>query len=253
LDILRRTRPSRPRTHRLATAQRHAGQQLAGQAADLREDGAMDTALLVKAFAGLFAIMNPFVALPMFLSLTNDYSLQRQRRTVVRVTIGCIAMCGVLIASGAAVLDFFGVSVNDFRVAGGIVLLIIALGMLNGGSAVHSGTADEQAQQSDQAAQGDVAFYPLTFPILVGPGTITTIIVFTGHAHNASGYVTVSIAALLVIALLFIVLWFAPSIGHHMGKTLRTIMTRLMGMILAGIAVGMIMEGVSALLPGLAK
>ncbi|WP_347348205.1 MarC family protein [Nigerium sp.] len=213
----------------------------------------MNPTLFVQAFGGLFAIMNPFVALPMFLALTTGYDLRRQRTTAVRVALFSVLMTAVIIASGSAVLTFFGVSVNDFRVAGGIVLLMIALGMLNGGSAAHSGSADERKHQEAQAGQGDVAFYPLTFPMLVGPGTITTIIVFTGHVDSVAGYVAVSAAALATIAVLFVVLWFAPAIGHHLGQTLRTIMTRLMGMILAGIAVSMVVAGLAALLPGLAR
>lgn len=128
---------------------------------------------------------------------------------------------------------------------------MIALGMLNGGSAAHSGNASEQQHQAQHAAASDVSFYPLTFPMLVGPGTITTIIVFTGHADGIGGYLAVALAAIIVLALLFVVLWFAPAIGHHMSQTLRTIMTRLMGMILAGIAVGMVVAGLGKLLPGL--
>lgn len=211
----------------------------------------MDAALFLQAFAGLFAIMNPFVALPMFLTLTQDFSQAQQRQTAVRVTLFSLAMTAVIIVTGSAVLGFFGVSVDDFRVAGGIVLLTIALGMLNGGSAAHTGSRDERRHQDTLPAHGDVSFYPLTFPMLVGPGTITTIIVFTGHSGDAAGYVTIAAAAVATLAILFGVLWAAPVIGQHLGQTLRVIMTRLMGMILAGIAVGMIVAGLGALLPGL--
>ena len=127
----------------------------------------MDSGLFVQAFGGLFAIMNPFVALPMFLSLTSTYDASRQRATAVRVALFCLVMIAVIIATGSAVLTFFGVSVDAFRVAGGIVLLMIALGMLNGGSQAHEGSADEKQHQAAQADQGDVSFYPLTFPMIV--------------------------------------------------------------------------------------
>ncbi|GAB97392.1 multiple antibiotic resistance protein [Kineosphaera limosa] len=211
----------------------------------------MDVSLFVQAFGGFFAIMNPFVALPMFLALTAGFELKRQRHTAVRVVLYSLMLAAVIVVSGSAVLGFFGITVDDFRVAGGIVLLMIALGMLNGASSAHSGSADEKQHQSDQAAQGDVSFYPLTFPMMLGPGTITTIIVFTSHADGAAGYIAVSAALGVVLALLFAVLWFAPNIGHHMSQTMRVIMTRLMGMILAAIAVQMVVAGLKALLPGL--
>lgn len=210
----------------------------------------MDTALLIKALGGFFAIMNPFVALPMFLALTDGYDLSRQRRTALRVVAYSLLLSVVIMLGGRAILGFFGVSVDDFRIAGGIVLLMIALGMLNGSvSTAHGGTASEQAHHADQAAQSDVSFYPMAFPMMVGPGTITTIIVFTGSAGGVAGYVAVVTALVAVLLLLLLVLWFAPAIGHHLSVTLRVIMTRLMGMILAAIAVGMVVAGLAAVFP----
>lgn len=212
----------------------------------------MDVALFVKALGGFFAIMNPFVALPMFLTLTSDYDQKRQRRTAIRVALYSLVMAAVILVGGPAILGFFGVEVNHFRVAGGIVLMTIALGMLHGSSAAHSGSKEEQAQhQQTQTADTDVSFYPLTFPMILGPGTITAIIVFANQAQGFPGYAAVVAPLLIVLALLFIVLWFAPVIGHRMSQTLRVIMTRLMGMILAAIAVEMVIAGLQALIPAL--
>lgn len=94
-----------------------------------------------------------------------------------------------------------------------------------------------------------MSFYPLTFPILLGPGTITSLIVFTGAADGSAGYLSVAAALGAVLAILFVVLWFAPAIGSRMSHTLRVIMTRLMGMIVASIAVAMVIDGLLALLP----
>lgn len=96
-----------------------------------------------------------------------------------------------------------------------------------------------------------MSFYPLTFPMMLGPGTITSLIVLTGQAGGASGYLAVAGALLAVLAMLFVVLWFAPTIGSRMSHTLRVIMTRLMGMILAAIAVAMVIDGLLALIPAL--
>ncbi len=171
----------------------------------------MDLALLVKALGAFFAIMNPFVALPMFLALTSFYDASRQRRTAVRVVLYCLVMAAVIMVGGSAILGFFGISADDFRVAGGIVLMMIALGMLNGTTASHTGSDAEQQHQAQQAAQSDVSFYPLTFPMMLGPGTITTIVVFTGQARGVGGFGSVALAIVTVLALLFGVLWFAPA------------------------------------------
>ena len=149
----------------------------------------------------------------------------------------------------AEILAFFGVSIDDFRIAGGLVLAGIALSMLNGGgNPAHEGSPTEKAQQSDVDG---VAFYPLTFPMVVGPGTITTLVVFAQEARTPANYVAYVAIIAAMLALLLVVLWFSAAIGTHLSKTLRVIMQRLMGMILLAIAVGMLMDGIRALLPGL--
>ncbi len=208
----------------------------------------MDLKVFATAFAALFAIMNPFVSLPMFLSLTASMDPRQQRRSGVRVAMYSVVLALVVLVGGSAVLSFFGVSVNDFRIAGGIVLLMIGLGMLNGtGSTAHTGTADEQQHHADIS---DPSFYPIAFPMIVGPGTIATLIVLTSDG-GVSTYLAVGAAALAVLVILGGVLYFAGDIGHFLSQTLRTIMTRLMGMILAAIAVQMIVAGTSKVFPGL--
>ncbi|MDB6180117.1 MarC family protein [Paracoccus fistulariae] len=206
--------------------------------------------MFIKALGGFFAIMNPFLALPLFLSLTEGETQSEQRAQAAKIAVFTTIFCAVILLTGQSVLSLFGISVDDFRVAGGIVLMIIALGMLNGsGNSSHSGTA---AEQSSQKKVQDVSFYPMTFPIIAGPGTITTLIIFAGQAKDMSGWIALVAALALVLIALAVVLWFAGDIGHHMSMTLRTIVTRLMGMILAAIAVSMIAEGLTKLLPGLA-
>ena len=164
-------------------------------------------------------------------------------------------MCAVVLLLGATILRFFGIGVDDFRIAGGIVLLIISLSMLNGsGSSAHEGSAREKEQHDAVAGSGnDVAFYPMTFPILVGPGTVATIIVIQSQAQGLGGHAAVATALAVILLTLGIVLYFSASIGARLSMTMRTIMTRLMGMILASIAVQMIVVGIQHLFPGLAR
>ncbi|MCA8880515.1 MAG: MarC family protein [Rhodobacteraceae bacterium] len=210
----------------------------------------MDTAFLIKFFGALFAIMNPFVNLPIFLSLTAGRSPGEMRATALSVAFFSAIMCVVVAVAGTQILTFFGVSVDDFRLAGGLVLLLIALGMLNGhDSTAHTGTAKEQEHHAEL---DNVAFYPITFPMIVGPGTIATLVVFRGQLTTQGQHLAYWAALAAILAILGVVLFSASSIGRHMSQTLRVIMTRLMGMILAAIAAEMIVGGLKALLPGLA-
>ena len=209
----------------------------------------MDTVFLIKFAGAIFAIMNPFVNLPVFLSLTAGLTQPEQRRTGWMTVVYSAVLCLVVALAGTQILGLFGISVSDFRVAGGIVMLMIGLGMLNGSaSSAHHGTEAEQASQAERTA---IAFYPMSFPMLVGPGTITTIILFTGQAKGVADVTALGLVLAGNLAALGIVLHFAASIGHLMSQTLKVVMIRLMGMILAAIAVDMIAGGIRVLLPGL--
>jgi len=205
---------------------------------------------MIKAFGAFFAIMNPFVNLPIFLSLTNGFSVEDQRRLSLKITLFSAIMCGVLLIAGQKIIEFFGITVDEFRIAGGLVLMHIAWSMLNGSSiASHHGSGKEQDQMAD--LQG-LAFYPITFPMIVGPGTIATIIIYTGHAKGIEELMSIGAIIGVILVMLFAVMYFASFFATVLTNTMRVIMTRLMGMILLAIAVEMIVAGLSAVLPGLA-
>lgn len=210
----------------------------------------MDHLSAIKLFGALFAIMNPFVNLPVFLGLTDGASKALQQRVALKVGLFSAIMGGIIALAGGQILSLFGITVDDFRVAGGLVLLLISLNMLHGEqSSTHHGTKAENANLGDAAS---IAFYPLTFPIIVGPGTITTLIVFAGQVHGVGDAVIYGLVFALCLALLTTVLYFAGVLGGFLGDTARVIMSRLMGMILAAIAVDMMASGLRVLLPGLA-
>ncbi|MCB1377289.1 MAG: MarC family protein [Alphaproteobacteria bacterium] len=211
----------------------------------------MDQTDLIKAFGAFFAIMNPFVNLPIFLALTAGFTVGQQRVLAGKIALFSAIMCAVILVAGQQIIGFFGITIDQFRIAGGIVLAHIAWSMLNGREAAsHHGTAQEQGQMQDLTG---LAFYPVTFPMIVGPGTIATIIIYAGHASTLAetGAVAVVIGAMLLI--LFAVLFFASAFGKVLTQTMRVITTRLMGMILLAIAVGMVVAGVTAVLPGLTQ
>ena len=138
---------------------------------------------------------------------------------------------------------------DQFRIAGGVVLAHIAWSMLNGGAITsHHGTSAEKEQQEDLSG---LAFYPITFPMIVGPGTIATLIIYSGKADGLKELISIGLVVGIVLAMLFAVLFFASYFGKVLSDTMRVIMTRLMGMILLAISVEMIVDGAKAVLPGL--
>lgn len=209
----------------------------------------MDRVELVKAFGAFFAIMNPFVNLPFFLALTTGFTVAQQRWLALRVILYCVVMCGTILLAGRQIIGFFGITVDQFRVAGGLVLAHIAWSMLNGAPAAsHHGSADEGDRKDELS---DLAFYPMAFPMLVGPGTIATLIIYGGNAHDAAAFIGLTAVVALILAMVFLVMYFAADLGKTMSATARATTMRLMGMILLAIAVDMIIVGLAALLPGL--
>jgi len=149
----------------------------------------MDFADLVKAFGAFFAIMNPFVNLPIFLALTAGLTVGQQRTLAIKITIFSALMCAAILFSGQSVLNFFGITVDEFRIAGGLVLAHIAWSMLNGsGISSHHGNDQEQEHIQDLTS---LAFYPITFPMIVGPGTIATLIIYAGRSSGAESLVEI--------------------------------------------------------------
>lgn len=210
----------------------------------------MDTSQLITAFGAFFAIMNPFVNLPVFLSLTDGFSAREQRMLALRIIMFCAIMCAIILVGGDQIIAFFGVTVDQFRIAGGVVLASIAWSMLQGETiASHHGSDEEQNHLS---ALNKLAFYPITFPMLVGPGTIATLIIYSTKASSVIDLAGIGAIVGIVLLMLFAVFFFASTLSKLLTETMRVIMTRLMGMILLAIAVEMIVTGLKVVLPGLA-
>ncbi|NOC82008.1 NAAT family transporter [Ruegeria atlantica] len=210
----------------------------------------MESTLAVGFFGALFAIMNPVSNLPVFLSVTQDLPAADQRKIAVKTVIYCLILGGAFALVGSQALGLFGISVNHLRVAGGLVVMMIGLNMLNGNeSTSHHGTKGEKEAYPETDT---VAFYPLAFPILVGPGTITTLILYAHQVKTTVEAFVFMGVFLVVVGLLLITFWNAAWLAERLSSNARVIMSRFMGMILAAIAVSMIADGLKALLPGLA-
>jgi multiple antibiotic resistance protein len=197
----------------------------------------------------LFVIVDPLVAIPLFLSLTGSYS-EAERRHTSRVTAFTVA--AVLVGAvflGEPLLDVFGISIASFRVGGGILLLLMAIAMLQAlPSRVQQ--APEEAKEAEE--KENVAVVPLAIPLLAGPGAMSTVIIYAHQATTWFDTLFLILASLFVASTVWIALALANSIGAALGKTGINIVTRLMGLILAAIAVEFIAQGLAQLLPGLA-
>ena len=208
----------------------------------------LDYTEYTKIFISLFAILDPVGIIPIMIAFTVGMSEEKRARTA---RVASFSVCGILLAAlllGEPLLRFFGISIHSFRTAGGILLLIMAINMLFN----HHG---KPAPMTDEASDGEsttsIAVVPLSTPLLAGPGAISTVIL---DAHKGSGIAHLSMLG-LVIALLSVTVWLtflaAPWASRRLGRTGIHVFTRLMGLILAAIAVEFIAGGVRGLFPAL--
>lgn len=210
----------------------------------------MDYVYFAKVLAALFAIMSPIANLPIFLSLTADRDAGGQRKVAMTVIIGLVVGLAITVFAGSEILKLFGIGIDSFRLAGGLLILFIALSMLHGKEpSSHAGSEKEKKSYSDHDNPG---IYPLTIPILVGPGSIATIIIFREQTNTLAMDVALGAAICTMVVLLAGTFLAAPYLSRILGQTAITIMSRLMGMILAAIAMEMMVESLRHLLPGLA-
>jgi multiple antibiotic resistance protein len=210
---------------------------------------AIDLSFSMKVFSSLFAIMNPIANIPVFMSLTEGLSDGRKRAvaatTFIGVTIGCI----ISVTLGETILNVFGVTIDDFRLAGGLLVLLIALDMVHGSSSAQH--TPRQGELGESGSDQDVAIFPLTTPLLVGPGTIATLVVFGHTAVEKGQIVSLAMGLVTFLVLLAAALFSAPYLGRFLSARITAITGRLMGMILAAIAVEMMIASLTAIFKGL--
>jgi multiple antibiotic resistance protein len=204
----------------------------------------------VKIFIGLLAIINPFGTIPIFISMTSDQSNDERKKTVNVVATSVVIILLVSLFFGDLFLELFGITIASFRVGGGILILLMAIAMLHAKTSLIRQTEEEADESIEKES---VAIVPLAMPLLAGPGAISDVIL---AAHKSSGIAHYGIIA-LGIALLGAVVWgvlrLSPWIAARLGATGINIFTRIMGLILAAIAVEFIANGLQGLFPVLAS
>ncbi|MFZ5774153.1 MAG: YchE family NAAT transporter [Thermodesulfobacteriota bacterium] len=196
----------------------------------------------------LFAIVNPIGAIPIYISLTDGYPPE-DRAKIVRITpTAVVAILLVALFSGEFILRFFGISIGSFRVGGGILLLLMATSMLQ---ARTSRAAHTRVEAEETADRETIAVVPLAIPLLAGPGAISTVIVYAYRAKEPLTFLLTSAGIGLIGLTIFLSLLAAPHIAARLGRTGINIVTRIMGLILAAIAVEFITLGIKGLFPEL--
>ena len=207
-----------------------------------------DAAAFWMFFASLFAIMNPLVAVPLFVSMTDGYAEKRRRR-VALVATGAVFLALVAAALfGREILGFFAISISSFRIAGGIIVLLMGLSLLQSKPAT---TSEETSDAPRPECRDSEAICPLAIPLLAGPGAIATIIIRCETAQQACDFITIGAVIAAMVLVTYVILRVAVPVARILGPSGLTVMTRLIGMIVAAIAIDMMVIGIRSTFPGM--
>ena len=203
-----------------------------------------------KPLVTLLAIVNPLAIVPFFIHYTQDFSHAQRRRTIWISSFSTFVVIATSALMGLHILEFFGISLASFQVGGGMLLLTSSLSMLNA-RPVESKTTEEEVH--DAAARASIAVVPLTIPLLTGPATMSTVVIYAEKAKSFWQLGTLVGFGLVVAIATALCFSLAQPIARGLGKTGINVMTRLMGLILAALAVEVMSDGLIKLFPILGK
>ena len=191
-------------------------------------------------FTSVLFIVDPIAVVPTYLVITQGQSPTQRRVTARRACVAAAMILVVFALAGSRIFGLFGITMPAFRIAGGLILWLVAMDMLHGNRSTQEGVAEI----AEGRAKDDVAVTPLAMPMLAGPGAISTVMVLSGQAHSTGQTIVVYASIALTLFISWITLRLAERLVKRMGQTGIRVMTRIMGLLLAAIAVQFVITGV---------
>lgn len=204
----------------------------------------------IKLLAGLLAVVDPIGAIPFFISLTEHRSSGERRRIACVCAMSVAAVLLIALTVGESMLEFFGIGIPSFQIAGGIVVLLMGIAMVKASHDRSRNTPQERVESVDKDA---IAVVPMAIPLLSGPGAMSAVIVY--HNLNPSlGYEMLAACVIVTVALtVLLCLLMAEKIADLLGTTGINVITRVFGLIILSIAVEFITKGLAAVFPVLGR
>jgi multiple antibiotic resistance protein len=197
----------------------------------------------------LWLVVDPPAAVPMFLSMTASDPPVHKHRTARRAAIATAIVLAAFGAVGTAMLRLLGISLGSFRIAGGVLLFLLAVDMLRAQPSRQRSSPEEEAEGVERP---DVSIFPMAIPILAGPGASSTVMVLVSRATAVWQYVVVYVAIVLTALSAYFLLCSAGLVERRLGRTGMNVVQRVMGLILAATAVQFVVDGAAAVMPTIA-
>ncbi|MGD1060523.1 MAG: NAAT family transporter [Methanomassiliicoccales archaeon] len=198
----------------------------------------------VTAFAAVFAVVNPIGNIPIFVAVTEGYPADLRRRIIVKIVIVVIGVLVAFALFGQYIFALYGITIPAFKIAGGILLFAISFSMVQG---QRTKTKITEEDEQDLLSKEEIGIVPLGIPLFAGPGAITTVMIYTSYATSAgdwSEFVEVIVAILATAAISYLLLAYSTPIFDRMGRMGAAAFSRIMGLLLAAVAVEFIISGI---------
>ncbi len=202
----------------------------------------------VKFLVAMIVMMNPLGSLSIFLQLTQRYSSSHQRKVALQCGLAITVIMVLSIWVGSSILDLLGITLPSFRFAGGIILLLVGLSMLQSHESPVSNTPEDNVAAEQRHS---VAVVPMALPIIIGPGSITTLILASNDYSNFVFKSWLSFLCIILAICMCGLMYFGSTIVKFVGESVIKVITRIMGMIIMSLAVGMLANGLIGLIPAL--
>ena len=203
---------------------------------------------LLKPLIALLAIVNPVGVVPFFIHFTQSFTREERKRTIRISSFAAFVVIALSALAGLKIIEFFGISLASFQVGGGCLLLISSLAMLNAQPA-QSKPSDVSEGLEKIDAGASIAVVPLTIPLLTGPATISTIVIYAEKTRHVWELAVLVGYGVVIGLITFLVFSASGRIAKVLGSTGINVMTRLMGLILAAMAVELLADGLIKLFP----
>ena len=208
---------------------------------------------IIKIILAFLVLINPFSALTLFLDLTRGYSMNNRRKVARIACLTIFITISFFTVAGETLLKLLGISIGSFQLAGGILVFLIALNMMNGeGNPVKPDQENFDVEYDKHAVPSTAsAVVPLAIPMMIGPGGISTVIIYSSQVSGILQVSAILIAGLFISLFCYLALMAAGRISRLLGDTVLNIMSRIMGMLLAAVSIEIIVNGLRTLFPAL--
>lgn len=193
----------------------------------------------VLCFSSLFTVIDPIAAAPVFAATTRRETAAARRRVIARACLAALVALVVFAIAGSSLLRLFGVTIDAFRIAGGVLFVGMALPMLNG-----SGAEGHGAPATPESPAADPSVVPLGIPLIAGPGAMTTVMVLMGQTSSAAHVATLFVALFLALAATALVLALAPRALERFGPRGLELVARVMGLVVLVVGIQFIIDGI---------